>query len=683
MKSAPVFCSLQISTISRVSRQSSSLRIDGASSQRSRGFQLFTVVALQPQLLGDLRVAPARASRGCAPRRRRIGIGQRARIGDQGRGRRHGGANLATPRAPIGAPAGWRMRFYNLARLRRGRPSVPVVAVNARTPPPTDLRDRHRHGHQEQVLPRLRGGQHDQRRAHDHARDDRRDRRDLQRRDLHAAHQHRAHVGLQPRAALQRLWQTSSRSRRRPTTSRSAARPRSAWRSTARSTATTSWSALADKDQKPFPSVELTDNYAGTSKVGLIGLAFTDTPREHRHPGAAVLAHRARLGVRAPRPTATALEFEASTGRRQGHRRRDQGRLRGRRRHVHGQRAQGRAEAEGRAASRPPTTTTLAKFATAIGDQAGNFARRGDEAGHRRADGDRCSLHRARDPARVDRGAERLLASARRWRRRGRRPDRLLTRTPSDLPTPEIREAPHHAPDHPDQARRLHPADRQAERRRQSRPQFAVAPAVAQTLRGKLKLSSEFLGNINIIPVVAQEGDKVGVGVKGTIASRTDTARARSRAALPRRPRRAPLPLREDRLRHARPLRDARRLGAPARIPGADPRRDRQAPRRSTSSRSASTARTVAVETDPVANPLLQDVNKGWLQHIREDAPTRVLADGDVEPATDAGVVTTKGDLRRRRARSATTSTTSTSTRWSTTRSSCSTRTTARTPTWS
>ncbi|MDR6144939.1 hypothetical protein QE363_000732 [Sphingomonas sp. SORGH_AS870] len=36
--------------------------------------------------------------------------------------------------------------------------------------------------------------------------------------------------------------------------------------------------ALSKRDQKPFPSVELTPNYAGTDKVGLIGLAFTDTP---------------------------------------------------------------------------------------------------------------------------------------------------------------------------------------------------------------------------------------------------------------------------------------------------------------------------------------------------------------------------------------------------------------------
>ncbi|HEX8301075.1 GPO family capsid scaffolding protein [Sphingomonas sp.] len=35
---------------------------------------------------------------------------------------------------------------------------------------------------------------------------------------------------------------------------------------------------LSGKDQKPFPSVELTPDYAGSGKFGLVGLAFTDTP---------------------------------------------------------------------------------------------------------------------------------------------------------------------------------------------------------------------------------------------------------------------------------------------------------------------------------------------------------------------------------------------------------------------
>jgi hypothetical protein len=32
-----------------------------------------------------------------------------------------------------------------------------------------------------------------------------------------------------------------------------------------------------------------------------------------------------------------------------------------------------------------------------------------------------------------------------------------------------------------------------------------------------------------------------------------------------------------------------------------------------------------------MANPLLQDVNKGWLQHLREAAPERVLHGGKAE----------------------------------------------------
>jgi len=36
----------------------------------------------------------------------------------------------------------------------------------------------------------------------------------------------------------------------------------------------------------------------------------------------------------------------------------------------------------------------------------------------------------------------------------------------------------------------------------------------------------------------------------------------------------------------------------------------------------------IADTTNPQVNPLLQDVNKGWLQKLREDAPGRVLQEG-------------------------------------------------------
>lgn len=68
---------------------------------------------------------------------------------------------------------------------------------------------------------------------------------------------------------------------------------------------------LAAKDQKPFPSVELTDNYAGTSTIGLIGLAFTDRP-------ASIATQALQFSRHAPgtvfgtAPEATALEFDAA-----------------------------------------------------------------------------------------------------------------------------------------------------------------------------------------------------------------------------------------------------------------------------------------------------------------------------------------------------------------------------------
>jgi P2 family phage major capsid protein len=40
----------------------------------------------------------------------------------------------------------------------------------------------------------------------------------------------------------------------------------------------------------------------------------------------------------------------------------------------------------------------------------------------------------------------------------------------------------------------------------------------------------------------------------------------------------------------------------------------------------------IASDTDIAAYPMLQDVNKGWLQHYREQAPQRVMAQGEVKP---------------------------------------------------
>lgn len=53
---------------------------------------------------------------------------------------------------------------------------------------------------------------------------------------------------------------------------------------------------------------------------------------------------------------------------------------------------------------------------------------------------------------------------------------------------------------------------------------FAVEPSVAQTLEDKIQESSAFLQLINIVQVTEQSGQRLGLGVGTTIASTTDTA---------------------------------------------------------------------------------------------------------------------------------------------------------------
>lgn len=157
---------------------------------------------------------------------------------------------------------------------------------------------------------------------------------------------------------------------------------------------------------------------------------------------------------------------------------------------------------------------------------------------------------------------------------------------------------------------------------------FNVAPRVQQTLETKMQESSDFLSRINIIGVTEQIGDKVGVGVSGPIASRTDTT-----GNGVRKPRNV-LALDDKRYECIQTNSDTyiryATLDAWAGFPDFQTRvRDvilrRQALDRMTIGFNGVSA---AANTDIAANPLLQDVNKGWLQQMREHAPENVLKSG-------------------------------------------------------
>lgn len=157
---------------------------------------------------------------------------------------------------------------------------------------------------------------------------------------------------------------------------------------------------------------------------------------------------------------------------------------------------------------------------------------------------------------------------------------------------------------------------------------FNVVPRVQQTLESKMQDSSDFLKRINVIGVTEQIGTKVGVGVTGPVASRTDTSgngtrKPRSVAALDDASYRCVQTNFDTAIRYAQ-------LDAWAGFPEfqtllRDAILQRQALDRICIGFNGVS---IAATTDLAANPLLQDVNKGWLQQMRENAAANVVKQG-------------------------------------------------------
>lgn len=173
---------------------------------------------------------------------------------------------------------------------------------------------------------------------------------------------------------------------------------------------------------------------------------------------------------------------------------------------------------------------------------------------------------------------------------------------------------------------------------------FSVAPAVEQKLEEKIQASSDFLARIGLVTVAQQEGDKVGIGVTRPLASRTNTAAGNRRT--PSDP--------TDTSDNGRYRCEQTNFDTAIRYVKLDAWRHK--PEFQTIIRDVILKQqgrdrimigwhgtSVAVNTDRVANPMLQDVNKGWLFKIRTFAPARVLDDGDLSDAVKAIYVSGAG----------------------------------------
>lgn len=159
---------------------------------------------------------------------------------------------------------------------------------------------------------------------------------------------------------------------------------------------------------------------------------------------------------------------------------------------------------------------------------------------------------------------------------------------------------------------------------------FAAAPSVQQTLETRIQESSDFLGRINIIGVTEMQGEKLGLGVSGTIASRTDTSGAGTRATQDA------TSLADDgyickQTNYDTHLRYAT-LDAWAKFKDFQTRVRDAVLQRCALDRImvGFNGTSAAATTNRATYPLLQDVNIGWLQKLRTNAAARVMAQGAV-----------------------------------------------------
>ncbi|MGD9756185.1 MAG: phage major capsid protein, P2 family [Comamonas sp.] len=158
---------------------------------------------------------------------------------------------------------------------------------------------------------------------------------------------------------------------------------------------------------------------------------------------------------------------------------------------------------------------------------------------------------------------------------------------------------------------------------------FAVAPSVQQKLESAMQESSEFLQRINIIPVDEMQGEKLGLSLSGPIASRTNTdskdRQTRDLSGINARGYHCQQTNYDSHLKYAL-------IDAWAKFPDFQIRVARMLAQRQALDRMCIGFNGVAIEpdTDLAANPLLQDVNKGWLQKMREEAPQSVMHEGKV-----------------------------------------------------
>jgi len=153
---------------------------------------------------------------------------------------------------------------------------------------------------------------------------------------------------------------------------------------------------------------------------------------------------------------------------------------------------------------------------------------------------------------------------------------------------------------------------------------FTVEPSVAQTLETKIQESSEFLTRINIVPVAEQSGERLGLGIGGTIAGTTDTAQKEREPTDPTYIDGEGYKCTQTNFDTALPY---AKLDMWAKFSDFQVRIRDMIVKRQALDRIMIGFNGLKREktSNRDQNPLLQDVNIGWLEKIRQEKPLQVL----------------------------------------------------------
>ncbi|ABE58752.1 phage major capsid protein, P2 family [Chromohalobacter israelensis] len=165
---------------------------------------------------------------------------------------------------------------------------------------------------------------------------------------------------------------------------------------------------------------------------------------------------------------------------------------------------------------------------------------------------------------------------------------------------------------------------------------FAVDPTIQQRLEKRIQESSDFLNRINMIGVDELKGEKLALGVSGPIAGRTNVSnqdrQTRDLSTLDPQGYECRMTEFDTHLGY-------NKIDAWAKFPNfqaliRDAVIRQQALDRMTIGFNGTSA---ATQTDRAANPMLEDVNIGWLQQYRNNAPARVMTGGATADTVQVG----------------------------------------------